>query len=1298
MNKKFSTLVASLLLATTVGTGYAQVQKGTISERPDMAYINAIEEGKFYQLTNGTKVLIMEQASNGTYVLKYVDFNKAELAKSLWSIKAEKKGASGLVFQFVNLASGLPISFDSDEIKGNGVTPISEGTNQWVWARGVAGNAANQFYAMEAFFGAENDSVMTLTSGRDGVVSAFRYATKDFSQQIADRRLKFVAKEAREVYLNAYDLNTMLQTMPEDKLQLTFNAEPKKAQLDNEFTIRQYKAEDAVAENSWSIGTVSDLREKKEAASKALEKANLAYYEKVDEGSAADAELRKLLAGWNEAGEKTDRLVKKVADAKQVKYSAYLLYSDADEEVEALQAEISASETNEALLEQYNEASKVKAEADNNLESANEKTKELEGIVDKKQDVFEGLSWIFQLDEKLEAQKALNQAKNDLKKHEESLPALQMAVESAQNKVDEAVDALNAKDDLASELSAAITKRDELYKDYMTKLSTYKNLRTQLDEAKDAEEELYAKVDASTEDVNGIIAEIDRLLRIKKAATRWYFVAVDNYANAQSMGENWLSLWTGTKDAKGRKQYLMVDTAYMEDASVLGDKHQKFAITHYDDFSNYCSHVANYRDINGRFNFRFKYYPSADSLVITADGGYDKPETVKYWADRVYAGPVAGRNFVKLANLGDRQEVSLGAPDAVKGTRGYTLNTRIGLGLQVANKDAVPAGVYFIDVVNSDDKQRNGARLMLDLDGQTLTKVAPAEWDVMNFAHMPAAKWVVSESTIYNNTPVIRNQESTERLNDWGTYRIVSVKDGVITLEVKYFNYQGKRFTETVKLTPVTDVNENGYYHASFTANTDTLVTFTYLNIAGNLSVQIGNKAVGEDTILRVAEGEGTKFVFEMAKPAIEKYGVDKAFEKGQYYIRVNDADKLTNNFKYVQISEVDGTEMLVVAGKETATPFYLKEVNCDENGVHYYALLAESKKAGVIDASGLIKAENLMIETRTSAFAVNELKTRFYREFTEEELSNNNMLKFYRTASTEKEYLYAAAPENDMTFLAVEGKGDNAAAAAEMTVIPTTEAGVLMPQYFIARNVVEQAGTIDFCGEEHKALEDSLACPHTKFVPDTVFGDFLVNLKIDTKKYGKYDWEGQYTRLAFLKGYAVKEKGVLPGEGEYTKLYIDGKEVSADNAHSATKFEFRLINDNEEQDFLIESESHNKTYFDGGVRPKDGGWVKIQNGVPVIVAASYENAIQGDVFNADVAEGGATANDEITTSEITVIAGEGNVTIVNAAGKKVVVSNILGQTVATQVLTSDNAVIAAPQGVIVVAVEGEEAVKAIVK
>ena len=51
-----------------------------------------------------------------------------------------------------------------------------------------------------------------------------------------------------------------------------------------------------------------------------------------------------------------------------------------------------------------------------------------------------------------------------------------------------------------------------------------------------------------------------------------------------------------------------------------------------------------------------------------------------------------------------------------------------------------------------------------------------------------------------------------------------------------------------------------------------------------------------------------------------------------------------------------------------------------------------------------------------------------------------------------------------------------------------------------------------------------------------------------------------------------------------------------------------------------------------------------------------------------------------------------------NAAGKKVAISNVLGQTIANTVLSSDDATIAAPAGVAVVAVEGEAAVKAIVK
>ena len=42
------------------------------------------------------------------------------------------------------------------------------------------------------------------------------------------------------------------------------------------------------------------------------------------------------------------------------------------------------------------------------------------------------------------------------------------------------------------------------------------------------------------------------------------------------------------------------------------------------------------------------------------------------------------------------------------------------------------------------------------------------------------------------------------------------------------------------------------------------------------------------------------------------------------------------------------------------------------------------------------------------------------------------------------------------------------------------------------------------------------------------------------------------------------------------------------------------------------------------------------------------------------------------------------------AEGKSVIVSTILGKVVANEVLTSDNAQIAAPQGVVVVSVDGE--------
>ena len=92
-----------------------------------------------------------------------------------------------------------------------------------------------------------------------------------------------------------------------------------------------------------------------------------------------------------------------------------------------------------------------------------------------------------------------------------------------------------------------------------------------------------------------------------------------------------------------------------------------------------------------------------------------------------------------------------------------------------------------------------------------------------------------------------------------------------------------------------------------------------------------------------------------------------------------------------------------------------------------------------------------------------------------------------------------------------------------------------------------------------------------------------------------------------------------------------------------------------------------------------------------------------GDKKNAmrfTISAGDPTSNESIADAAegVKVIAGNGVVEIQGAAGKNVVITNVLGKVITSTVLTSDNATIAAPAGIIVVAVDGEAAVKAVVK
>jgi len=231
-----------------------------------------------------------------------------------------------------------------------------------------------------------------------------------------------------------------------------------------------------------------------------------------------------------------------------------------------------------------------------------------------------------------------------------------------------------------------------------------------------------------------------------------------------------------------------------------------------------------------------------------------------------------------------------------------------------------------------------------------------------------------------------------------------------------------------------------------------------------------------------------------------------------------------------------------------------------------------------------------------------------------------------------------------------------------------------------------------------------------------------------ELNKYGVLDEEYIYESCDGAKYYDVGNlmKMTQPGGKLYgtARTWDNSKMLGAyydfadwDNYHNDVCFSLRFILEgirnpdengddtfsNDDKRFYIESETTNREPFGNRkIAPVQGGWVFLQNGVPVLSRTSYEDPIQqAERFNVDNRiewqNGKATYNEELPT-KFNVIAGDGIVTIVNAAGKQVTISNMLGQTLVKKALAGNNETVTVSKGIAVVTVEGEKTVKVIIK
>ena len=264
-----------------------------------------------------------------------------------------------------------------------------------------------------------------------------------------------------------------------------------------------------------------------------------------------------------------------------------------------------------------------------------------------------------------------------------------------------------------------------------------------------------------------------------------------------------------------------------------------------------------------------------------------------------------------------------------------------------------------------------------------------------------------------------------------------------------------------------------------------------------------------------------------------------------------------------------------------------------------------------------------------------------------------------------------------DGTFLGMEHVADKDMKPAMFVDTAYVRNNTYRPQYLLAMN----GKHVEPIWDNHP---NSPSVPHL-VAPDTTYGRFLINA-VDSAKA----WKGSvktnpyiheqlnvtpYYRLVFVDGYHTGDKLFLnTAEGK--------KEIALNNNDDKKcTFAFRYVDEAREG---VKIETLYGVKADGTpVR----GWLKYQNNVPV-VTNDYEDA---HVFTVDNTTTDApTANEEISAGNVVVAGVNGAVVVKGAEGKNVIVSTILGKVVANEVVSSDNAQIAAPAGIVVVSVDGE--------
>ena len=790
---------------------------------------------------------------------------------------------------------------------------------------------------------------------------------------------------------------------------------------------------------------------------------------------------------------------------------------------------------------------------------------------------------------------------------------------------------------------------------------------------------------------------------------------------------------------KADNQYLHVDTAYTNKNS---DKFLAF---------NYKKTLS--KDLADQGKFLFTYFPSHDSLVIQVKQATRLSASVKDWKQAlttagnktIIANNKTAKNYVTIQDLVKADEIRIVTIADVKETDitlGFTGCVQAG-----TDKVSLEDGLYVIQ--NAETNKYLASPIHVDGAASEWVTVDKAEQNVM---HMPAYQWVVLKTKtseyFLSTSPVnVTNREYPSLKNPAYNTTDKVLKNGaswqLTQAEGSKLYYCKALSSDSLVITKITDKNILGdkYLGYKYLTDDELMITNYAFNYFNPYTMDKYIAQVEGDTTLNALQEEAT--FFELVKQNNNKtvaygYTVDATVQA-----RIEGLAQLER-----ATYQIKAGKNMIAVGKENRyvltenlapATFYFKENNETEKGCYYAFIDADdvekdtkgnvlsfNNKLGVADQS--LKAllqEQVIEEVRTSAFRIGLADQPLYRRFNHVELDGavegnedaTKLLKFkeayvgdYLMDETNKNFM-----REDMDYLGIGAK-NIAKAGLSFNVRPfnigKSTQYQIKPQYLVYVSETENKGTegkpCDATNHKHMNANGEPCGPEdcihaTPAVPGFNRYKLLVSFadSVEAKDVVKgeelYHF-GKYHRVGFVD--AVEQDSVLYILGEHfenvatkdlsmedIKKVVKGinlKVAVTEDTHHNYTWSFRYIDPakaanevEEDRAFLIESNVEPKGNKGESIAPTNAAWLKNQNNCLVLSdpeESEFEEAKTGGdnalIFNIEKgsADDMATDNEEIATSEVTVIAGEGNVTI------------------------------AAPAGVVVVAVEGEEAVKAIIK